>query len=84
MKFIGIITLTAALVASLPTTRVGDERVPVTRDEALAAVEARQSSSRNDLEKGSSSACPKAILIFARGSTELGNMVCSISVLVLC
>ena len=39
-------------------------------------VEARQlSSTRNDLERGSSSNCPSVILIFARGSTEIGNMV---------
>ncbi|KAF1952543.1 carbohydrate esterase family 5 protein [Byssothecium circinans] len=29
---------------------------------------------RTELESGSSSACPKAIFIFARGSTEPGNM----------
>nr|P29292.1 RecName: Full=Cutinase; AltName: Full=Cutin hydrolase; Flags: Precursor [Ascochyta rabiei]CAA46582.1 cutinase [Ascochyta rabiei] len=29
---------------------------------------------RSELEQGSSSSCPKAILIFARGSTEIGNM----------
>jgi cutinase len=38
-------------------------------------LEARQSSSKNELENGSSSACPKAILVFARGSTESGNLV---------
>jgi cutinase len=38
-------------------------------------IEARQSSTtRNDLESGSSSNCPRAILIFARGSTEAGNL----------
>lgn len=30
---------------------------------------------RNDLENGDSSDCPDAILIYARGSTEPGNMV---------
>ncbi|KZM22969.1 Cutinase [Ascochyta rabiei] len=29
---------------------------------------------RSELEQGSSSSCPKAILIFARASTEIGNM----------
>ena len=42
-------------------------------------IQARQlGSSRTELESGSSSACPKAILIFARGSTETGNLVCFI------
>jgi hypothetical protein len=31
--------------------------------------------SKTELETGSSSACPKAILVFARGSTETGNLV---------
>lgn len=40
-------------------------------------LEARQlrSSTRNDLEQGSNTACPKTIFIFARASTEGGNMV---------
>ncbi|KAF2124110.1 carbohydrate esterase family 5 protein [Dothidotthia symphoricarpi CBS 119687] len=39
-------------------------------------VEARQfgSGTSNELEQGSSSSCPKAIFIFARASTEPGNM----------
>lgn len=40
-----------------------------------AGLEARQSTSENQLEQGSSSGCPAGILIFARGSTESGNMV---------
>lgn len=40
-----------------------------------AGLEARQSTSENQLEQGSSSSCPAGILIFARGSTESGNMV---------
>jgi cutinase len=39
-------------------------------------LEARQSTSRTELESGSSSACPKVIYVFARGSTESGNLVC--------
>lgn len=35
------------------------------------------SSVRNELEDGTSSACPKAIFIFARASREDGNMVSS-------
>ena len=33
------------------------------------------SATRNELEQGSSSNCPKVIFIFARASTEMGNMV---------
>jgi cutinase len=33
---------------------------------------------RTDLENGDSSKCPKAILIYARGSTEPGNIVCNL------
>nr|3DCN_A Chain A, Cutinase [Colletotrichum gloeosporioides]3DD5_A Chain A, Cutinase [Colletotrichum gloeosporioides]3DD5_B Chain B, Cutinase [Colletotrichum gloeosporioides]3DD5_C Chain C, Cutinase [Colletotrichum gloeosporioides]3DD5_D Chain D, Cutinase [Colletotrichum gloeosporioides]3DD5_E Chain E, Cutinase [Colletotrichum gloeosporioides]3DD5_F Chain F, Cutinase [Colletotrichum gloeosporioides]3DD5_G Chain G, Cutinase [Colletotrichum gloeosporioides]3DD5_H Chain H, Cutinase [Colletotrichum gl len=38
------------------------------------AISDPQSSTRNELETGSSSACPKVIYIFARASTEPGNM----------
>lgn len=58
-----VLALVAALGSALPV------------DQA-AELEARQgSTTRNDLENGSSSNCPQAILIFARGSTEPGNMV---------
>ena len=59
------LALAASLVSAAPF-----EGVPGTRD-----LEARQSSRRNDLENGDSSNCPDVILIFARGSTEAGNMV---------
>lgn len=43
------------------------------------ALKARQlglgQSTRNELEDGNAGACPKAIFIFARASTETGNMV---------
>jgi cutinase len=63
----------AGLTAALPTAPV--------EVEALAELQARQilSSTRNDLETGSASNCPKVILIFARGSTEIGNMVRDLS-----
>ncbi len=38
-----------------------------------AELEARQSNTRNDLQNGGT--CPEAIFIFARGSTESGNLV---------
>jgi hypothetical protein len=46
-------------------------------DSNIQELEARQSSSitRTELESGSSSACPPVIFIFARGSTESGNLV---------
>lgn len=59
------LALAASLVSAAPL-----EGAPEARD-----LEARQSSRRNDLENGSSSNCPEVILIFARGSTESGNMV---------
>jgi hypothetical protein len=44
------------------------------------SLDARQfgisSSTSSDLERGTSSNCPKAIFIFARASGEQGNMVC--------
>lgn len=70
MKRSAIIALLAALAAASPVA------VSVTETEAIA-LEAHQSSSstRNELESGSSSACPRAILIFARASTEAGNIM---------
>lgn len=37
------------------------------------------SNTREDLEEGDASSCPKTIFIFARASTERGNMVLSLS-----
>lgn len=51
---------------------------------ALPLVERQSATTRNELESGSASACPKAILIYARGSTQAGNMVskiCSMSII---
>lgn len=68
MKFLTISSILIALVAAAPTSVVLQEDSPV--------LKARQSSTtRNELENGSSSSCPDGILIFARGSTEPGNMV---------
>lgn len=65
MKFFTI-SLFTALAATSPILVVAPE----------SAVEVRQlgSTTRNELETGSAP-CPKAIFIFARGSTESGNMV---------
>ncbi len=68
MKFFATVSLLAGLGAALPTA------VEVNSNEA--GIEARQSSSdtRNELQTGG--ACPPVIFIFARGSTESGNLVC--------
>jgi cutinase len=67
MKFLALSMLTS-LAAASPMTLAAPE---------ADTLEVRQfgSSTRNELEQGSSSNCPKAIFIFARASTEIGNMV---------
>lgn len=68
MKFLSLL-LVVAQAAAAPLQPIADE---------TALLVGRQSTStRNELETGSPSACPKAILIFARASTEPGNMVSS-------
>lgn len=66
MKFFATVSLLAGLVAALPTAVV----IP---DEE--GIEARQlfGNTRNELQDGG--ACPPVIFIFARGSTESGNLV---------
>ncbi|KAF1922367.1 carbohydrate esterase family 5 protein [Didymella exigua CBS 183.55] len=60
------ITLLAGLTAASPI---------IVTESAAIKLQARQlSTTSTELEDGSSSACPKAILIFARGSTEDGNL----------
>ncbi|KAH6693613.1 cutinase-like protein [Plectosphaerella plurivora] len=61
MKFLQILAL-VTLATALPTAPDG------------TGLKARQSSTRNDLERGSASSCPGVIFIFARASTEPGNM----------
>ncbi|KAL1881336.1 hypothetical protein Daus18300_001189 [Diaporthe australafricana] len=67
MKFFSILSLCATLIAAVPVeiaVEVGD-----------AGVEIRQAGlTRDELQSGSSSACPRVIFVFARASTELGNM----------
>lgn len=67
MKFLALFAAAASLVAALPA--------PVHEAEVIHTLQARQSSTRNDLESGNSNNCPEAIFIFARASTEVGNMV---------
>lgn len=73
MKFVQILSA-AGLAVALPAA------TPV-NDVDMADVMARQwggsigSSTKNDLQNGNASACPKVIFIFARASTESGNMV---------
>jgi cutinase len=71
MKSIAIISFFASLALTSPIA------IPAPADASQPlTLEARQSSAtRNELETGSSAACPRTIFIFARGSTEGGNMV---------
>jgi cutinase len=66
MKFTAILSFLVASSAALPTSN------------GFVALEGRQAGSitRNDLSNGAASACPPVIFIYARGSTELGNLVC--------
>jgi hypothetical protein len=70
MKFFAA-TLLATLATASPVA------LAEPNNNELEALVARQltGGSKNELETGSSSACPKAILVFARGSTETGNLV---------
>ncbi|KAK4244627.1 carbohydrate esterase [Corynascus novoguineensis] len=66
MKFLSLLTA-AGLAAALPA--------PSVEVSNAAEIEARQlSSTRNELENGNSASCPSVIFIFARASTEPGNM----------
>jgi cutinase len=66
MKLV-LISLLTALAAASPIA-IGAP--------APDALDARQlSSTSNELETGSSEACPRTIFIFGRASGEIGNMV---------
>lgn len=75
MKFL-VVSALAAIASASPIAV--SKRVADVNSKPVYEVEVRQlsSSTRNELETGTTP-CPKAILIFARGSTEAGNMVCS-------
>ncbi|KAF2124616.1 carbohydrate esterase family 5 protein [Dothidotthia symphoricarpi CBS 119687] len=69
MKFL-IVSLLATLAAASPIA-VPEPSINIVAND----LEARQfGGSKSELESGSASACPKAILVFARGSTETGNL----------
>ena len=71
MKFL-IFSLLAGLAAASPiAVRTSEDTYEV------LDIEARQagSTTRNELENGQAGACPKYIFIFARGTSEAGNMV---------
>ncbi|KAF3041815.1 Cutinase [Didymella keratinophila] len=70
MKHLAILSLFVAFVASSPIAVT--ELEPVFAPEIELA--ARQLANSNELERGSSSACPKTIFIWARASGEAGNM----------
>lgn len=67
MKFLSSIALLAGLASAAPGPV---DLAPVDLDDRQLVT-----STRNELERGSSSNCPEGILVFARGSTEIGNMV---------
>jgi cutinase len=68
-----ILSFLLAGATALPTASLNKKRAAAAQDVNL--LEARDLLNRNDLEDGDSSSCPPAILIYARGSTEPGNLV---------
>lgn len=76
MKLLTSVALLAGLVAGLPN-RIEEIRSLGLLEEYSKAqsIHARASSdTRNELQAGGT--CPPVIFIFARGSTEDGNLVC--------
>jgi hypothetical protein len=72
MRAAFILSFLLASATALPTASV-EQRAVAAQDVNL--LKARNLLNRNDLENGDSSNCPTAILIYARGSTEPGNLV---------
>jgi hypothetical protein len=71
MKFLAA-SLLATLAAASPIA------APAPEFQMANDLEVRQFGSigsKSELEQGSAGSCPKAILVFARGSTETGNLV---------
>lgn len=67
------------LALSIITTLAAASPISSAAEFSENALNARQfgldQSTRNELEEGNAGACPKTIFIFARASTETGNMV---------
>lgn len=82
MKLITSVALLTGLVAGLPNRAVEIRSeirsFDLFEDYSQAhALDTRASSNtRDELVKGG--ACPKVIFVFARGSTERGNLVCQL------
>ncbi|RBR05210.1 hypothetical protein FVER53590_12346 [Fusarium verticillioides] len=72
MRVSFILSFLLAGATAFPTASSNKERAVAAQDVNL--LEARDLLNRNDLEDGDSSSCPPAILIYARGSTEPGNL----------
>nr|RBQ90672.1 hypothetical protein FVER53263_12346 [Fusarium verticillioides] len=72
MRVSFILSFLLAGATAFPTASSNKKRAVAAQDVNL--LEARDLLNRNDLEDGDSSSCPPAILIYARGSTEPGNL----------
>jgi cutinase len=66
---------TLSLLATLAVASPIAAPVPTGAERELLVERQLFGGSDDELEKGSSSSCPKAILVFARGSTETGTLV---------
>ena len=70
MKFFVTLAWAAAFASAIPLDAVSE------RDSHLLTARAYSGGTTStQLDDGSSGACPKVILIFARASTESGNLV---------
>ncbi|KAK4096466.1 carbohydrate esterase family 5 protein [Parathielavia hyrcaniae] len=69
MKFFAAVSLFAGLGAALPT---GLDLAPAPAEEGIEARQFFGGTTRNELQQGGT--CPRVIFIYARGSTESGNM----------